>query len=362
MARASSDAYSASYAARRNERCPSALRSRDRRSLHRLHYVNYAPRLECSGVKRRSHLAAPVPTREVLAFVALAFGLAWLIALPLWLDERGLKAPYAVVLLVGMMGAPSLAVLVVRQLFRPPDLKEILALRSGERAAGVWLLAGAAPLLVVLASLALAALFGVYELDLRELSNLRKLLEEAGAGDVLDKMSIHTLAALIVVGALVGGVMNLPPALGEELGWRGYLLPRLLPLGTGRAIVVSGVVWGLWHAPVMLLGYNYPDHPGVGFLVFCVPTVLMGALLSWLRFASDSVFPAALGHGAINASAGLPVVFAKADTPIDPLQVGLLGWTGWIVMATLVALLVVRGRLRPSTSMSAAPYSGDRPV
>src|SRR5436305_814196 len=58
-----------------------------------------------------------------------------------------------------------------------------------------------------------------------------------------------------------------PLAFGEQWGWRGYLLPRLLPLGQWPALLLSGAIWGLWHAPVILLGYNYPQHPILGVLV-----------------------------------------------------------------------------------------------
>jgi membrane protease YdiL (CAAX protease family) len=54
---------------------------------------------------------------------------------------------------------------------------------------------------------------------------------------------------------LVGAFINVIPAIGEELGWRGWLLPKRMPLGTVPALVLSGIIWGIWHAPLVLLRY-----------------------------------------------------------------------------------------------------------
>jgi hypothetical protein len=146
----------------------------------------------------------------------------------------------------------------------------------------------------------------------------------------------------------------LPLAFCEEWGWRGFLLPRLLPLGTWPALVLSGVIWGLWHLP----GYVGPGRrPGLApFLVFCV---LLGILLGRLRMATGSVWPATVAHAAYNTMviAFVNVVWSDADqlSPADPWSFGLSGWPGWIVMAAPVALLAVVGRRsRPSSVGGAA--------
>ncbi len=114
--------------------------------------------------------------------------------------------------------------------------------------------------------------------------------------------------------------------------WRGWLLPRLLPLGRVWAIVVSGVIWGLWHAPLLLLGYNYPMAPRwQGVLMMIGMTILVGGILGWLRLRTGTVYAAAIGHGALNAAAASYVLFANADAVIDTRQVSILGWTGWIL-------------------------------
>jgi membrane protease YdiL (CAAX protease family) len=93
-------------------------------------------------------------------------------------------------------------------------------------------------------------------------------------------------------------------ALGEEIGWRGFLYPRLrAKLGDTLAVLAVGVIWGVWHAPLLLLGYNYPTlAPGwrlVWMSVFCIE---LTAILAWVRQRSRSVWPAAIGHGTVNAA------------------------------------------------------------
>jgi membrane protease YdiL (CAAX protease family) len=76
-------------------------------------------------------------------------------------------------------------------------------------------------------------------------------------------------AVLLAQSLTVGVLVTTVPTFGEEFGWTGYLLPRLLPLGRWRAALLYGVAWGLWHAPVIVGGHNYPGHPVAGVLAMC---------------------------------------------------------------------------------------------
>ena len=143
------------------------------------------------------------------------------------------------------------------------------------------------------------------------------------------------------------GALNLIPALGEEIGWRGWLWPRLQPLGQIPAISISGVVWGLWHAPLVLLGYNYPFAGGVsGVFYMCGMCIVVGAFFAWLRTMCNSVWPSALAHGIFNASAGLMIWFTMFGSVIDTRNASILGWSGWIVPAALIAVMACRGSFK----------------
>jgi len=126
-------------------------------------------------------------------------------------------------------------------------------------------------------------------------------------------------------------------------------------------VLVVGVFWGLWHAPVLLLGYDYPlQAPVVRVLLMVGMCMVLGCLLGWLRICSGSVWPAAIGHGFVNAVAGLPVLFATAGVPVDNATTGLLGWTGWVVMAAGlgVAAAIVHIRNRTTGRPFGSPLYG----
>lgn len=103
-------------------------------------------------------------------------------------------------------------------------------------------------------------------------------------------------------------------AVGEEAGWRGFMMPRLTEdLGLWQARVVGGIIWAVWHWPVILLagyeyGVNYLGAPVLGLLVWCVVCIALNALLDWLYQKSGSIWVPSLAHGAFNAIAALPAL------------------------------------------------------
>src|SRR5215217_4470082 len=89
---------------------------------------------------------------------------------------------------------------------------------------------------------------------------------------------------------------------GEEYGWRGYLLPRLLPLGEIRASVLLGVIWGVWHLPLLLAGLNYPGvNVWLAIIIFTFVTVALSFTYTWFYVTSGgSVLVAAVYHASTN--------------------------------------------------------------
>lgn len=293
-------------------------------------------------------------------FLVVAFAFAWLVAAPLWLSGQGLQTPGAPVLLVVMMLGPTVATLAVvgllrrrRGTLRATGLRATGGIRSWWR----WgVLAWLGPSVIALAALALAAAVGFYHVDLVGFSGFAEVLRATGTDRI--PLPLSTLVLLQLVQIVLLGWVNVVPALAEEWGWRGWLLPALLPVGRWPAVLLVGVVWGLWHAPVVLLGYNYPLAPApLRLLLMTVFCVVVGSLLGWLRLRSGSVWPAAIGHGFVNAAAGMPVLFAAAGAPVDPATTGLLGWTGWVVMLVAlggVAAVALSPRARAGRARTAA--------
>ena len=138
-------------------------------------------------------------------------------------------------------------------------------------------------------------------------------------------------------------LFNMLFTFGEEFGWRGYLLPRLAPLGGVRAALITGIIWGLWHAPlIVLVGYNYPGHPWLGVGMMVVFSVALSLIFAWLRFRSGSVWPSTLAHAAVNGQAGFAIIFLSRA---DSLVAAPIGIIGLIPMLAFGIWLAATGRL-----------------
>ena len=95
---------------------------------------------------------------------------------------------------------------------------------------------------------------------------------------------------LIVPQLLVTAILAMPLLWGEEFGWRGYLQPRVFPNRPVTAAAVTGVIWAVWHYPLTLRGYNYPDHPVLGSLLFIPLCALLAYLFGWLKRRTDTIW------------------------------------------------------------------------
>jgi membrane protease YdiL (CAAX protease family) len=295
-----------------------------------------------------------VPWRAVLIFTLTACGLAALVCLPLWLGD-GLAEPFAGALLPVMMFTPAAAVLVVMLTTGVPEkggrarFLGLWPLRPAKRVVGLLVAAWLVPPVLVALGVLLAAAFGWVRLDLTFSAFADQLAQALPAGTPVPPVGVVVFAqfAAIPVGALVNSVL----AFGEELGWRGWLLPALRPLGTWPALLLSGAIWGLWHSPVILLGYNFGRTDVTGVLFMIGGCVAWGVLFVWLRLRSGSLWPAVIAHGALNAAAGLVVIVAAVQP--DLALAGPLGVAGWIVAAVVALVLVLTGQFHRQPELAA---------
>ena len=311
---------------------------------------------------QRADRLARVPWAAVVVFIVTSFGLAWLVALPLWIvgPEHSSFPLLLGIIAPAMMFTPSLAVLVVTFVMRVPAKGSRLRflgmwpLRPAKRV--VWWSVAAifVPAFIVAATVAVSALFGWISLDLQHFSGYAETLEAmlpAGSGVSLPPIGILVAAQLVAIP--FGAIINSVVAAGEEIGWRGWLITALRPLGVWPALLFSGMLWGLWHSPLILLGYNFGLTDWRGVALMTVGCMAWGVLFGWSRLRTGSVWPAVLGHGALNAAAGMMLLVAAAGAPIDSALLSPLGAAGWIVIAIIVAVLVVSGQFRHEPALSA---------
>jgi membrane protease YdiL (CAAX protease family) len=298
--------------------------------------------------------------RRVLLFVALAFGIAWVVGGAIAVtgglrDSPPLVAGFSlatVLLATGYMFAPAVAHALTRLLTGEGFDGARRVLRPNlPRALRAYLLAWLGPALLTTGGVGLFFFLFPDRFD-PTLSTLAGVLPPG------TPLSPELVVAVQVVAALtIGPAINTLFAFGEEFGWRGYLLPKLLPLGPRVAVLVVGVVWGVWHWPIVAMGYNYgvgyPGAPWTGMLAMVAMTTATGTFLAWVTLRSGSVWPAALGHGAINAVGGVGVLFARPSPPLllGPTVTGLVVVVPWAALAGW--LLLRPGRLDPSPATAA---------
>ncbi len=303
--------------------------------------------------------------RGLVAYLTIAYGMAWVVSVPLWLIGSLEKAGLPMVTLIGvvMMYTPTLAAVVACKIDRLP-FRRTVGLGLGPRP-GRTVLTGALVVglvfLVALAALGTSALFGTYDFDLVAFDGARRLLESTLRGQPLPLPLPLMVVILIVQAFTLGTLISSAAALGEEIGWRGYLTPLLVDrLGAPLATLSVGVIWGAWHAPLLLLGYNYPTLPGWQSIVWMsMLCTILSAVLGWGSLRTGSVIPAALGHGALNAGAGTLAIMLSAVPSFDAANSTIMGWAGWpgalLIAGALLAFAWPKRAPEPSAASTWAP-------
>lgn len=142
------------------------------------------------------------------------------------------------------------------------------------------------------------------------------------------------MMGLILISGLTMGVsVNAIASFGEEFGWRNYLVGALREVKFWKASLFIGIVWGIWHFPLILMGHNYPNEPYWGVLLMVVMCILLGVIELYFVLKSKSMIVAAIMHGTFNAVAGVVIYFTLGGN--DFLN-GMPGLSGFIAMGLTI--------------------------
>jgi membrane protease YdiL (CAAX protease family) len=161
--------------------------------------------------------------------------------------------------------------------------------------------------------------------------------------------------ALLLLNATLGTLIGALFAAGEEIGWRGYMLTRLIDAGIPRPVLISGLVWGLWHVPLILTGlYVAGPNRYESALVFVIDVIAIAYMAAYVRLKSGSVWPAVMVHASWNA-----LIQGVFDASSKGSEVW-IGESGLLITAAniVLVLLLVRG----SWQVKRAPGDADRGV
>lgn len=282
---------------------------------------------------------------RILLFLGITFVLTWafclLVLYPVANGEvlSGIPSTITQLFTASIMFFPSIGVLLTRLITKEgftdcwlrPNLKKNLP---------TYLLAWFAPGVLTLLGSGLYFLLNKGSFD-PTCGYLQQLLASMGAPMDAIPIPLGLLMAVQCVQALVlAPVLNFVTCFGEEWGWRGYLLPKmhsLLP--TIPTLLITGVIWGLWHAPLTIIGHNYgmdyPGFPFAGIAMMCLFCTVLGIFMSYVTLKTKSCIPAILAHGAVNGISAIGIYFtANGGNPfIGPAPTGIIGMIPFLILA-----------------------------
>ncbi len=333
--------------------------------------------------------------KHVAWFISLAFGLAWLVDLALYLSG-GLANPGTALLLQFQMLLPAFSAMLLGAFFFKdspifyrsnsgasrwfvyyyflltglyligsivtliqPDLGPTLAslllvpnvlglillvilrLKGGKDTFVNAGLAGGKPLIWLGYGLGLVVFFAFqtwlnYIFKMGTLVDLKTAFPQVATTNLSPALLMLSIAVNTVV---IGPFLGLIIAFGEEFGWRGFLQTELTKLGRVRGVFLLGIIWGIWHWPIIWMGYNYPSQPILGSLFMVVFCIILAYFLGYAVFKSKGIWTAAYLHGLNNQTLSFFVM--AVVTPTSVLYSFGIGLPG-LLLGGIVVLLILR--------------------
>jgi membrane protease YdiL (CAAX protease family) len=253
----------------------------------------------------------------------------------------------AQIIIAGSMFIPMIGALITKTIFKKENIKLPIKPKI-KKNTKYYLMAWFLP--TVIAIVGAALYFLVFRnFDISAPFFRQQLEGPINAGQITESMIPQILLALVLSGIVIAPFINMIFVLGEEIGWRGFLLPSLLEkYSVGKSILISGVIWGLWHAPITMMGHNYGfgywGYPITGIIAMCVFCISFGSFLSYLTIKTGSIWPATLAHGAVNAIAGIGIYFSTPDKALllllGPTTAGLIAVIPCVILGALCYIKV----------------------
>ena len=292
--------------------------------------------------------------KRIVIYVALAYGLAW----ALWfavvypmVNGDGLGTSVQLAIAAGMF-APAIAAALTRLITKEGFKDAWIKPRAFKKTWRYYVLAWFGPLALVLAGAALYFLINPADFDPSMgyvIQATREQAEAMGVEMTVDDETIRLTQIASLATLVIAPAINAVTCFGEEWGWRGYLLPHLLErFSIIPTLLISGIIWGLWHAPITLIGHNYglgyAGYPFTGIAAMCLFCIVVGVFMSYVTLRTGSCLPAVFAHGMVNGSAAMGLIFsATGGNPfVGPAPTGIVGGAFFIVAAVFMVRDLMR--------------------
>ncbi len=284
-------------------------------------------------------------TRKVWLFLILSFVLSGIFFAtfnmfgPVW---------SSIALLLGMI-MPAVSVVIVQKLYKLPIKGKFYLKRRFNRFVLLGILM---PIMLVFYILIINVVFTGAKLGIAQL-----YVDQLAVTGVPESYYLPIIIGqTVITGILAGITINAVFAFGEELGWRGFLQKEFEYMGPWKSSAIIGAIWGLWHTPLIVQGYNFPDHPYIGVLLMIIASSFLGIIISYFTKRSGTIMTAAFFHGVFNAVAGITIILT--DGYVD-IYHGPFGVTAIITYASVAGLLYLFERRVVKKSNEA---SGGKPL
>ena len=277
-------------------------------------------------------------SKKVLQFILLTFVISWSVALSAYLlDVRYGSILSLIIIAVLFMPGPAFATVILQKLVYRETLTPYgFTLKNLSwrwlfitTVGFIWFIVlGTFVVIGILGNIFGVALFGRIDFSEAALLHQVTIVTRGAFGNLPQHVPIPPVAIFLlslVQGVIAGFTISLPFTFGEELGWRGLLLRETQEWGFLRSNLFVGVVWGLWHAPIIVQGHNYPGHPVAGIFMMTVFTTTLSFPMAYCRFKSGSILGPSALHGMLNAIGPLTAFFVVAANPLFGFVAGIAG-------------------------------------
>lgn len=289
--------------------------------------------------------------KKIGIFLGLTFTLTWIMTFGL-MSAGGYSNSNAGLILLLCMLTPGISV-IITTLVTKENFRDVWFKPNFKGNIKYYIIGWLGPvILIAFGALIYYLIFpSHFDSNMTEAVNMFK--ERLGTlGQVIpgDSQIKFILLSQIVISLALAPILNFITCLGEELGWRGYLLPNLCKKYSPIiSTLITGVIWGIWHGPMVAMGHNYGLNykiaPWGGILAMILFCIFVGSLLSYLSLKTKSALPATLGHAMVNGFASIGTLFlvtAKFNPFIGPIPVGIIGGIGFIIVGVLCFVQIAK--------------------
>jgi len=279
-------------------------------------------------------MAKPTPGRRIAVFYGATFLLTHAVTTAYRLRGGSWHSLDTFLVANGIMLIPGLMALAfARWIFDEPRAATLgLRLRPNRW----WLIAWLAPPALMLLTLGVSLLLPgtTYDPSMSGLGARLGFSAADGARLASNTTALHLppLAGFLVQGVVLGPTLGAIGGLGEELAWRGLLHRAFISRGFWRCTLVTGLLWAVWHLPLTLQGYGYPQHALLGTAVFVVYALAFAPLMTFVRVRAQSVIAPAILHGTADTTVLLTLALVSGGGDLT---------TGWGSLSSIAVLAVV---------------------